>query len=98
MTREEAIKEIKELACDINVNEIREHPGAKLIDWCNAWHSRMDLAIKALIMEPKRIKGSWFHVGHDEYQCSCCGFTFIGDDTEDENFCQFCGADMGAES
>ena len=57
----------------------------------------LDMAIKVLEQNPKRIKGSWLHVGHDEYQCSCCGFSFIADDTEDENFCQFCGADMRGE-
>lgn len=97
MTKEEAIKEIKDLACDVNVNEIRTHTGARIIDWCDAWHNRMDMAIKALEQNPKA-HGTWKHMGHDEYQCSCCGFTFVGDDTEDENYCQFCGADMRAES
>lgn len=57
----------------------------------------LDMAIKALEQNPKA-HGTWKHMGHDEYQCSCCGFTFVGDDTEDENYCQFCGADMRAES
>lgn len=93
MTKERVIELFKEVKAECEAKQtelskqIFEHEGIEALD----------MAIKALEQNPKA-HGTWKHMGHDEYECPFCGFTFIGDDTEDENFCQFCGADMRAES
>ena len=36
--------------------------------------------------------GRWIPHDKFEYECSECGYTFIADDTDIENYCTCCGA------
>ena len=36
--------------------------------------------------------GKWLPQRHGEYVCSECGYTFIADDIEGDNYCSYCGA------
>lgn len=36
--------------------------------------------------------GRWIPHDKFEYECSECGYTFIADDADIENYCTYCGA------
>ena len=36
--------------------------------------------------------GRWIPHDKFEYECSECGYTFIADDTDIDNYCAYCGA------
>lgn len=82
MTREEAIDVLK-----------HNYPSACFTDLCEA----VDIAIKALSVQPERKKGKWLICDEDEYgavyawKCSECG-EFI--DMAKYAYCPNCGCKM----
>jgi rubrerythrin len=52
--------------------------------------------VEAIVNEGYEVKlpkvGRWLPQRHGEYVCSECGYTFIADDIEGDNYCSYCGA------
>lgn len=88
MTREEAIKHLKEIRMLCH-----EVTGKDM--------KALSMAIEAL-QEPERKKGRWEDFGNDNsYRCTACGEIWaLNDGTPEENnmnYCPNCGADMRGE-
>ena len=52
--------------------------------------------VEAIVNEGYEVKlpkvGRWIPHDKFEYECSECGYTFIADDTDIDNYCAYCGA------
>ena len=57
--------------------------------------------VEAIVNEGYEVKlpkvGRWIPHDKFEYECSKCGYTFIADDTDIDNYCAYCGAHNAGE-
>ena len=48
MTKEKIIKELRDMVCDVNVEEIQSHEGNSLRQWTLAWGHKMMILLDEL--------------------------------------------------
>lgn len=87
MSREEIIMELE---------KIRER---RYVDYTVQSQHALDMAIKAFVDQPEKLKGHWITY-KDEHRCSKCRESVVGDwyyEDDYYDYCPWCGAEMDGE-